>query len=156
MKVLSLTQPWATLMAIGEKRIETRSWSTRHRGPLAIAAAKGFPRECQRFCFEPPFAEALARHGITTLAPLMEARGHILAVVDVIDCLPTDGDFVQRAILRPFIVPTGKSEMVFGDYSRGRFGWTTDELRRLRTPIAAKGALGLWEFSDKQIFEALL
>lgn len=30
---ISLWQPWATLMAIGAKTIETRSWSTRHRGP---------------------------------------------------------------------------------------------------------------------------
>jgi len=151
MKVLSLTQPWATLMAIGEKRIETRSWSTRHRGPLAIAAAKGFPVECQRLCFERPFAEALARGGITTLAPIMEARGHILAIVDVIDCLPTDGEFVRRSLLRPIIAPTGQSEMVFGDYSTGRFGWLTDNLRRLATPIAAKGALGLWEFPDSAL-----
>jgi hypothetical protein len=41
MKVLSLTQPWATLAAIGAKKIETRSWSTAYRGPLAIHAAKG-------------------------------------------------------------------------------------------------------------------
>lgn len=32
MKALSLTQPWATLMAIGAKRIETRSWGAAYRG----------------------------------------------------------------------------------------------------------------------------
>jgi activating signal cointegrator 1 len=36
MKALSFTQPWATLVAIGAKKIETRSWDTRYRGPLAI------------------------------------------------------------------------------------------------------------------------
>lgn len=41
MKGLSLTQPWATLVAIGAKRIETRIWATSYRGPLAIHAAKG-------------------------------------------------------------------------------------------------------------------
>lgn len=39
MKVLSLHQPWASLIALGVKTIETRSWSTQYRGPLAIQAA---------------------------------------------------------------------------------------------------------------------
>ncbi len=41
---LTLTKPWATLVALGHKRIETRSWSTVYRGPIAIHAAKGLPR----------------------------------------------------------------------------------------------------------------
>ena len=40
MKVLTLHQPWASLIACGIKTIETRSWSTKYRGPLAIHAAK--------------------------------------------------------------------------------------------------------------------
>ena len=41
--VLTLWQPWATLVACGMKRIETRSWSTNYRGRLAIhAAARSF------------------------------------------------------------------------------------------------------------------
>ncbi len=149
MKVISLTQPWATLMAIGEKRVETRSWSTKYRGPLAIAAAKKFPRECQDLCLTLPFIEALGRHGIGNFVPLIEATGSILAVVDLIDCLPTDGYFVERRL--GMVVESGKSECVFGDYSRGRFGWLTTNLRRLARPIPAKGALGLWEFPAEQI-----
>lgn len=38
MKALTLWQPWAQLIALGHKTIETRSWSTKHRGPLAIHA----------------------------------------------------------------------------------------------------------------------
>jgi activating signal cointegrator 1 len=40
MKALTLWQPWASLVAFGVKTIETRSWSTKYRGPLAIHAAK--------------------------------------------------------------------------------------------------------------------
>src|SRR5271166_4355910 len=43
MKALTLTQPWATLVAIKAKRIETRSWRTSYRGPFAIHAGKSFP-----------------------------------------------------------------------------------------------------------------
>lgn len=40
MKALSLHQPWASCIALGLKRIETRGWKTAHRGPLAIHASK--------------------------------------------------------------------------------------------------------------------
>ena len=40
MKAISLWQPWATAIAVGAKRIETRHWPTKHRGPLMIHAAK--------------------------------------------------------------------------------------------------------------------
>lgn len=36
----TVTQPWATSIALGHKRIETRSWHTRYRGLIAIHAAK--------------------------------------------------------------------------------------------------------------------
>ncbi len=39
MKALSLRQPWASLIADGHKTIETRTWRTHYRGPLAIHAS---------------------------------------------------------------------------------------------------------------------
>ncbi len=45
MKALTVMQPWATLVALGAKRIETRSWSTSYRGPLAIHASGRISRE---------------------------------------------------------------------------------------------------------------
>ena len=61
MKALSVKQPWANLIASGEKTIETRTWSTNHRGPLLIVSSK-----------TPPIAPA----------------GMALAIVDLIDCRP--------------------------------------------------------------------
>lgn len=34
MKAIRLWQPWASLIALGHKTIETRSWPTKYRGPL--------------------------------------------------------------------------------------------------------------------------
>lgn len=39
-KVLNMYQPWASLVAIGAKEYETRSWACRYQGPLAIYATK--------------------------------------------------------------------------------------------------------------------
>jgi activating signal cointegrator 1 len=43
MKALTLHQPYASLVALGVKRIETRSWATSYRGPIAIHAGAGPP-----------------------------------------------------------------------------------------------------------------
>lgn len=45
MKALTLRQPWASLIGCGVKTIETRSWSTRYRGPIAIHAGTKSPRK---------------------------------------------------------------------------------------------------------------
>lgn len=45
----SLWQPWASLVALGVKTIETRSWSTKYRGPLMIHASKRPPEVGQWF-----------------------------------------------------------------------------------------------------------
>ena len=42
MKALTVRQPWASLIAMGVKRLETRSWSTTYRGPLMIHAGKAW------------------------------------------------------------------------------------------------------------------
>ena len=40
MKVLSITEPFATLIKNKKKFIETRSWKTNYRGELYIHASK--------------------------------------------------------------------------------------------------------------------
>lgn len=44
MKAISIRQPWASLIASGDKTIETRTWPTDYRGPLLICASKN-PRK---------------------------------------------------------------------------------------------------------------
>lgn len=45
MKALSVKQPWANLIAAGEKTIETRTWATDYRGKLLIVSSKKPPIE---------------------------------------------------------------------------------------------------------------
>lgn len=40
MKAITVWQPWATLLATGQKHNETRSWKTSYRGEILIHAAK--------------------------------------------------------------------------------------------------------------------
>ena len=139
MKALSLTQPWATLVAIGAKRIETRSWYTNYRGLLAIHAASSFPWRVRLLCLEHPYIDVLIAGGIS-LRSLKEPlpgfpRGAIIAVVDLVDCLETGEGFVAPP----------EPEWSFGDFSPGRFAWILENVCRLKKPLACKGMLGLWE-----------
>src|SRR4051812_34650242 len=64
-KCLTLLQPWASLVALNARKIETRSWRTWYRGPLLIHAARAFPKSMQNLCKQEPFAKVLAEAGYT-------------------------------------------------------------------------------------------
>lgn len=146
MKALSLTQPWASLVALGAKQIETRSWSTAHRGELAIHAAKGFPRWARQLCSASPFYEPLAGAGLIPDAGHRLPLGAIVAVVDVRDVLPTDE--IMRLWLSHRVGTVWnwheQREHEFGDYADGRYGWRFGRVRRLMEPVSCCGHLGLW------------
>lgn len=71
MKALTVKQPWASWIANGDKPLETRTWSTTYRGPLAIHAGLAFDHDAMK-CVPP--------EGVP--------RGVFLAVVDLVDCRP--------------------------------------------------------------------
>ena len=52
MKVLTIKQPWATLIMQGDKRFEFRSWQTKYRGDLLIHAGKGIDKEAMKRLFK--------------------------------------------------------------------------------------------------------
>lgn len=44
---LSMHQPWASLLVAGIKRVEGRSWPTKHRGTLWIASTAQEPSDLE-------------------------------------------------------------------------------------------------------------
>lgn len=137
-KALSLTQPWATLVALGEKKIETRSWQPRHRGPIAIHAAKGMTQADYSICRTQPFSTALRKHGIEHIADL--PRGAILATARLTACV------TAPAAIQP---KQGSWEWTFGDFTAGRWLWVLEDIVALERPIAAKGMQGLWDWEPR-------
>jgi activating signal cointegrator 1 len=149
MKALTMTQPWATLVALGENSIETRSWSTRHRGPLAIHSAKGFPADARELCEMSPYREVLARAGYRDASEL--PRGEIIAVATLVDVMKFKKSTLKDIRARAARGEFPRHEADFGDFSAGRFGWILKDVVRLKDPIPAKGMLGLWEFECSSI-----
>jgi hypothetical protein len=131
-RALSLTQPWATLMAIDAKRVETRAWNTNYRGWVAIHASKGYPMECRNLCYSSPFGLAMANYISPDDLPL----GQILAVTEIIESGRTE-----------HVQGLSDQEIALGDYSPGRYAIFTRGVRRLKQPITIKGALNIWRLS---------
>lgn len=150
-RVLTLTQPWASLVVLGLKRIETRSWATSYRGPLLIHAAKGYLDRGLRH--EMVFLEAFWSVGVKPDMPL--PTGAIIGSVDLIDCVPTVAPFAGAAGAwfvathngQEWQVPPPEPELSFGDYSDGRWAWLLNNPRAFPTPIPARGALKIWEWT---------
>lgn len=143
MKALTIIQPWASLIALGEKKIETRSWRTKYRGPVLIHAGKSVDHD---ICKTNPFSAVLVDHGIVFKQDM--PTGVILARCNLVDCLKiTHEDGIEAQLENDFIARD--NEYCFGDYSPGRFAWILDNIYPLKEPIPAKGKLSLWEFDCK-------
>jgi activating signal cointegrator 1 len=135
MKAISLIQPYATLILLGYKQLETRSWQTSHRGNLAIHASAGKPDWARAVCETDPYIRrALEKHGLTfdTLP-----RGAVLGTVGVRG---------MHVIDKPLVVRISPLEFACGDYSMpGRYAWELFAPVPLAEPIPCRGALSVWE-----------
>lgn len=141
-KVITLIQPWATLIALGEKKIETRSWKTKYRGDLLIHAGKKIDKE---ICESYPYKSILAKHGYDyTNLP----TGVILAKCNLKDCLEIHNN-EDSAILEDNTIING-NEYYFGFYDEGRYAWILDNIKLLNNPIKAKGQLNLWNYDYEE------
>lgn len=163
MKAITLTQPWATLIALEQKHIETRNWQTSYRGPLAIHAGKslgpvggkkGLVLQCMRNHFFTSLLAVLPEHlrDRHLASPQCIAErlpyGAIVATCELIDIVSTNQ------------LPVGwrrgehawwftDQEHAFGDYSPNRYAWLLANVRALPTPVPTKGALSLWDYEGE-------
>lgn len=140
MKAITILQPWASLIACGAKRIETRSWATKYRGPIAIHAGKALPSNDRQIIADTLYEKQLFH------LPL----GAVIASADFVDCVRIDVINAEKieaataARLANFQWIFGR-EFAFGDYTPGRYAWILDNVRRI-DPIPAKGQQGLWNW----------
>lgn len=143
MKAISLWQPWASLVVLGKKRIETRSWATSYRGPLLVHAAKRWGPDERAICWERPFVDALAEFVGTMPGDRLLPLGCIIGMVNVTGCILTTAANV----------PAG-DEYYFGDYAPGRYQWHTSDAIAFAEPIPWKGSQGFFDVPDQVIATA--
>jgi hypothetical protein len=142
MKALSLWQPWASLVALGEKSIETRIWSTKHRGPLAIHAAQKLP---PRWLGASRDTEAFR----TEIADVLNCRlDHVEAEIRKLPygkvlCIVNLFRIEETSTVREILC---KRELIFGNYEDGRYAWSMQMIEKFTEPIPAKGNRMLWNW----------
>jgi hypothetical protein len=147
-RCISLWQPWASLIGRG-KGIETRSWQTPYRGPLAIHAAK--TQKAMKQCFSEPFRTVLQEADLwEDVSPskftITMPFGSIVAVCNLVECRSTS---IHNAVLGPvpqqWVLELNDREKAFGDYSINRYGWVLEDIRVLDEPIPMRGQQGMWD-----------
>lgn len=126
MKVLTIKQPWATLIILGYKRFEFRSWQTTYRGELLIHAGKGIDRE------------AMKRLG--NYIPKDMPQGKIIGKATLVDCIKMCPEF-KSDLLK-------ENKDIYTDSSfKENYGWQLTNIEKFDEPIEAKGHLSLWEYT---------
>lgn len=151
MKALTLWQPWASLIALGHKHIETRCWSTKYRGEIAVhSAAKLPPKWLGASRFQPEFRDHLAdcfncrrdvddRTGLHVDDVIKKLPyGRVLCVIALTEIRETSDFMVQETIT--------DQERAFGNYEPGRYAWYFDLIATFNEPIPAKGNRMLWNW----------
>lgn len=126
MKVLTIKQPWATLIMQGDKRYEFRSWQTKYRGELLIHAGKSVDNEA---------IKRLAKYLPENL-PL----GKILGKVRLVDCIKMSPEFKEMLLKE-------NSEIYTKSSFQENYGWQVTDIEVFEESIEAKGRLSLWEYN---------
>ena len=125
MKVITLKQPWATLIAEGLKKYEFRSWKYSYRGEILIHAGKGVDKEAMK-----KFAHLKLNY----------PQSRIVAKVKILDCIKLSDEINKRII--------SENELVYGHkYDRSGYAWKIELLEKINDSKEISGKQGIWNLN---------
>lgn len=128
MKVLTLKQPWATLVAEGIKKYEFRTWKTNYRGKILIHAGAGIEKkELDRF----------------KNLNLNYPSKRIIAEIEIEDCLELDDKLNEKII--------NENNIAYGSKKRNGYAWKLKNVKKINIDKEINGKLGLWNIDLEQI-----
>ncbi len=129
MKVITIKQPFATLIAEGLKEYEFRTWRTKYRGDILIHAGKGIDKKAMKK-FEHLNLEYPA--------------GCIIAKATITDCIKIDD--IQRKML------SDKNSLIYNSIIKhtewNGYGFKLENIEKIK-PIFIKGKLSLWDYNGE-------
>lgn len=142
MKAITVIQPWASLLAEGAKRYETRSWKTNYRGEILIHAGKKDPLHGMLAMGEEPWADAEIALGIHGAANVFDhlPTGAIIGKARLVNCIEITPGFAER------MERNNPTEYSFGDFTPGRYAWEMKDAEDFDEPIWLSGKQGLWNY----------
>lgn len=129
MKVLTIKQPFASLIAEGYKEYEFRTWKTKYRGPLLIHAGLGVDKE------------AMKRYEKLNLN---YPKGKIIAKVNLTDCLEVDNNLKRKLKEKNYLVYQGAINSIKKEYAL-----KLENVEKIEE-ISIKGKLSFWDYDYKK------
>ncbi|MBE6155215.1 MAG: ASCH domain-containing protein [Firmicutes bacterium] len=127
MRVLSIKEPYASLIKAGIKKIETRSFKTNYRGELYIHASQ---------------TKMKCSSDIERMLNLINPMpGYILCKCILKDCIYMDESFISSV--------KQTDEYRYGYYEVGRYAWILENIEKI-APVLAKGKLGIWYYQEER------
>lgn len=127
MKVLTIKQPWASLIIEGYKKYEFRSWKTNYRGKILIHAGLSLEKD---------MLERFKDYSLDYI------KGVIIGEALLVDCIKIDKSFNEELVnLDPIVY--GRSNHI------EKYAWKFKNVKKYDKPIYAKGKLGLWNYDKK-------
>lgn len=129
MKVITLKQPWATLVAEGLKKYEFRSWKYNYRGEILIHAGKGIDE--------------------TTMSKFKDLNlefptSRIVAKVNIVDCIELNQEVNKKIIL--------ENQLVYGNkIDRTGYAWVLNNVKKINSDKVVSGKQGIWNIDTEII-----
>ena len=125
MKVLTIKQPWASLIIEGYKKYEFRSWKTNYRGKILIHAGLSLDKNA---------ATKFNNYNLDYV------NGAIIGEAEIVDCILIDEKFNEKL--------KNINQLVYGISNHiGDYAWKLDNIVKYDNPIYVKGKLGLWNYN---------
>jgi hypothetical protein len=148
-KIITLHQPYASLIALGLKEFETRHWGVDYRGPLLIhAAKKPIPKQLDIPLIHLVKAQDSRSFQLQTALEQIRQNpnyGCIVAIADMTDCsrmIPDSPSYKQAEFFEIRVGSVSNLERVVGLWQPGRYALRLDSVRKLE-PIPFKSRQGM-------------
>lgn len=134
MKAITISQPFASLIASGQKFVENRTWPTNYRGPIAIHAGKGL--------------QYLDKDELKAYP-----HGCIIAVAELTECVTKSKiSLAMRADIGHMKAQCSNkswAQLHRHKHTEGPWCWIIENVKTIQ-PVAIRGAQGIWNWEPSE------
>lgn len=127
MKVITLKQPWATLVVKGLKKYEFRSWKYNYRGEILIHAGQGIDKEAMKRLKD---------------LNLEYPSKKIIGKVTIEDCLKLDKEINKQI--------SQENPLIYGTKERTGYAWKLKDSKEINIDKTIPGKQGIWNYEIKE------
>lgn len=129
MKVITIKQPFASLIVENIKKYEFRTWKTNYRGKILIHAGKNVDKNAMK---------KFEKYNLDY------PTGCMIGIASITDCIKVDDNF--RNILK------SENDLVYSNAIKNKewngYGFKLEKISKIE-PIKVNGKLSLWEYDYK-------